>query len=405
MVRRTTHAAALARVVGALVAGALVAGAFVGGALVGGLGLGAAAIANSPQTALLRAQAEARGAQSRVRALEARADAATTRINRTRAALAAAVARIAAAEAGISAAEARVRIVDERRAAQRVRLAAEERPAVMLVAGLQTLARRPPALALVQPGSLQDLVHTRALLASTMPAIAARTAGMRAELALAERIERQSVAAAASLRARRADLDTERRRLAALEARGLARRQVFVDAALGEGDRVLALGEDARAIVSQSQQRRDDAAVVAVLARLPGPSLRPGSRIGAPPSSGRPRYLMPVAGRLLVGAGEISAAGVHARGLTLATAENAPVIAPADGRVVYAGPFRSFGYIAIVDHGGGWTTLVTDLAALDVSFGDTVDRGEALGRAASRRPQVTIELRRGGRPVPITPLL
>ncbi len=371
------------------------------------LGLAAAALANtpSPQTALLRAQAEAREAQSKARALEARAEAATTRVNRTRAALSAAVARIAAAEAGINAAEARVRIVDERRRAQRVRLAAEERPAVALVAGLQTLARRPPVLALVQPGTLQDLVHTRALLAGTMPAIAARTAGIRAELAASDRIERDAVVAAAGLRARHAELDTQRRRLAALEAASVAVRQTYVDAALGEGDRALALGEDARAIVSQGRQRRDDAAIAATLSRLPGPRLRPGSRIGAKRGIVRPRYLMPVEGRLLVGAGEISAAGVHARGLTMATAASAPVVAPADGRVVYAGPFRSYGYIAVVDHGAGWTTLVTDMAAVDVAVGDTIGRGDPLGRTASRRPQVTIELRRGGRPVPITPLL
>ena len=376
-------------------------------ALAAAIGLAAAAVANtpSPRAALLRAQAEARAAQQRVRALEAQAHVATTRVNRTRAALSAAVARIAAAEEGINAAEARVRIIEARRAAQRVRLAAEERPAVALVAGLQTLARRPPVLALVQPGSLQDLVHTRALLASTMPAIAARTAGLRAELAIADRIERQSIAAAAGLRARRADLDTQRRRLAVLEAQSVAVRQTYVDAALGEGDRALALGEDARAIVSQGRQRRSDAAVASALARYPGPLLRPGSRIGAERGSERPRYLMPAQGRLLVGAGEISAAGVHARGLTLATAPDAPVVAPADGRVVYAGRFRSYGYIAIVDHGAGWTTLVTDLAAVDVAAGDTVGRGDPLGRASSRRPQVTIELRRGGRPVPITPLL
>ena len=82
----------------------------------------------------------------------------------------------------------------------------EERPAVNLVAGLQTLARRPPALALVQRGSLADLVRTRALLASTMPAIAARTRGLRADLAASTRIEREAAASAATLRARRAEL-------------------------------------------------------------------------------------------------------------------------------------------------------------------------------------------------------
>lgn len=365
----------------------------------------AAASAPSPQTELLRAKAEARAAEARVRELESRAGRFTTRINRARAAQAVAIARIAAAEAGISAAEARVRIVEAQRSAQRRRLAAEEAPAATLIAGLQTLARRPPALALVQRGTLDDLVHTRALLASTMPAIARRTEGLRAELAIANRIERQASRAAASLRAGRAELDTQRRRLAAIEAANLRERQTYVDAALGEGDRALALGEDARAIVTQSRQRRNDAEVAAVLSRLSGPRLRPGTRPAAPRTSRLPTYLMPVEGRLLVGAGEISQAGVHARGLTLATTPEAEVIAPAAGRILYAAPFRSYGMIVILDHGAGWTTLVTNLAALDVAAGGTIARGDPLGYAGKGRPQVTIELRRAGRPVPITPLL
>lgn len=369
------------------------------------LAASATGAAISPQTALLRAQAEARAAQSRVRALETRAAKANSRVTRARTALSAAVARIAAAEAKITAAEARVRIVDAERRARRARLAAEERPTAMLVAGLQTLARRPPGLALVQPGTLDDLVRTRALFASMMPAIAARTRDLRAALAAATRSERQAAEAARALRASQAGLDVERRRLAALEAAGLRERQTYVDAALGEGDRVLALGEDARAIVSQSRQRRDDAAVAAALARLPGPTLRPGTGIPAPRLARRPRYLLPVEGQLLIGAGEISAAGVHARGVTLATAAGAQVVAPAAGRVVFAAPFRSYGGIVIIDHGGGWTTLVTHLATLDVLPGSTVARGALLGSAAASRPEITVELRRGGRPVPITPLL
>lgn len=387
------RSAAASLVVASLVATSLVATSVAAGAL-----------AFSPQSALLRAQAEARAAQQRVSQLEGRAQVATSRAERARVAQAAAVARIAAAEAGISAAQARVRIVEGRRAVQRTRLAAAERPTVTLVAGLQTLARRPPALALIQPGTLDDLVRTRALLASTMPVIAARTSDLRAELAAAMRIERQSTLAADALRGQRAQLLTERRKLARLEVASLRERQTFVDAALGEGDRALALGEDARAIVSQSRQRQQDATVAAALSRLPGPWLRPGTGIVPPPSGPRPRYLMPVDGRLLVGAGEISAAGVHARGLTLATAPGADIVAPADGRVVYAARFRSYGTIVIIDHGGGWTTLVTNLDALEVASGDTVYRGDTLGTAGKAR-EITIELRHAGQPVPITPLL
>ena len=359
----------------------------------------------APQTALLRARAEARDAARRVRALEAQAEEATSRAARARAAQGAAVARIAAAEAGISAATARIRIAERARREQRVRLAAAERPTATLLAGLQTLARRPPALALVRRGTLEDLVRTRALLASTLPAVAARTRGLRAELAAATRIEREAVAAAAALRAGRAELSTQRARLAAAEAQSLRRSRIYVDAALGEGDRALALNEDAHAIVSDARRRQADAATLRALSALPNPLPRPGSQAPPPRAGARPTYLLPAAGRVVTGAGEISAAGVHARGTTLRVAPDADVVAPADGRVVYAAPFRSYGAVVILDHGGGWTTTITDLRVLAVSAGATVDRGDALGTARATRPEITVELRRGGRPVPIASVL
>jgi septal ring factor EnvC (AmiA/AmiB activator) len=91
--------------------------------------------------------------------------------------------------------------------------------------------------------------------------------------------------------------------------------------------------------------------------------------------------------------------------LTLATASGAQVIAPTAGRIAYAGAFRGYGHIVIVDHGGGWTTLITNLASVAVGVGDTVDQGSPLGRAATRKPTITVELRRSGQPVDITPLV
>ena len=75
------------------------------------------------------------------------------------------------------------------------------------------------------------------------------------------------------------------------------------------------------------------------------------------------------------------------------------------GRVVYAAPFRSYGGVVIVDHGGGWTTTITDLRSLNVASGASVVRGETLGAARRDRPEITVELRRAGRPVPIASVL
>jgi len=97
---------------------------------------------------------------------------------------------------------------------------------------------------------------------------------------------------------------------------------------------------------------------------------------------------------------------VRAKGLTLETRPGAQVVAPTRGRIAYAAEYRGFGKIVIIDHGQGWTSLITNLAALDVKVGDPVAQGSPLGRAdTGRRPTVTVELRRNGRPVDITPLV
>ena len=67
--------------------------------------------------------------------------------------------------------------------------------------------------------------------------------------------------------------------------------------------------------------------------------------------------------------------------------------------MAFAGPYRGYGRIVIIEHPGGWTSLVTGLARADVMVGEELVLGAPLGIAAQVDPQVTLELRRGGEPV------
>lgn len=82
-----------------------------------------------------------------------------------------------------------------------------------------------------------------------------------------------------------------------------------------------------------------------------------------------------------------------------------PPRAPASGRVTYAGRFRGYGFVLIIDHGDGWSSVVTNLAALDVAQGQRVEGGATVGRTGAERARVGVELRYQGRPAPITALL
>jgi septal ring factor EnvC (AmiA/AmiB activator) len=73
--------------------------------------------------------------------------------------------------------------------------------------------------------------------------------------------------------------------------------------------------------------------------------------------------------------------------------------------VAFAAPFRSYGNVVIIDHGRGWSTVVTDLESLDVAAGQVVRRGQLRARAGADSPRVTVELRREGRPVPFAQMI
>jgi murein hydrolase activator len=384
----------------------------VAGALLLG-GVASAQSIDEERRALDRAKAQSQAANARAEGLERRAAVERSAAEQARAASAAVAARIQSAEADITAAETRIRLIEQLRAEQRARLAAKQEPAVRLLAALQTMARRPPGLALVQPGSTRDLVHVRAVLSSMMPIVYARTQGLRAEIDAGRKLRADADLALQAVKAGTVRLAEQRERLVKLAATRRLASQRLTQGAISEQDRAIALGEKARDIVELMADVSAAAEVRTALAALPGPRLRP-NRPGdaraddaapSPTQSARFSYRLPVAGTVVTGLGEVSDTGVRARGLTIAARDGALVIAPASGRVAFAGPFRGFGKIVIIDHGEGWTTLITSLAALDTRVGDALLQGEPVGRAGAERPTITVELRRGNSPVDITPLL
>ncbi|MEE4204748.1 MAG: peptidoglycan DD-metalloendopeptidase family protein [Erythrobacter sp.] len=376
-------------------------------------------LAMEPETAqaeLERATRESRLAERRAARFAGTAEKATEAAERTAQQAAALAARIQQAEAEITAARARFSLAQSAREALAARLARRREPLVRLTGALQTNARRPLALAALQPGTLEDLVHVRAVLETAVPEIRRRTATLRAEIEQGEALERRAARALAALEASERDLEQRRAELAALETRQrLASREARRNA-VREVERALALAEEARDLDGLIDRLGEAAALRRELAALPGPLPRP-ARIGeagetsaiaespAPPvpgatATGPPRdFRLPVQGRTLAGFGARRESGLASTGITLVPAPGAQVVAPASGRIAFAGPYRGYGRIVIIEHDGGWTSLVTGLARADVPVGSRVIGGSPLGLAEAEDPAVTIELRRDGEPV------
>jgi septal ring factor EnvC (AmiA/AmiB activator) len=89
-------------------------------------------------------------------------------------------------------------------------------------------------------------------------------------------------------------------------------------------------------------------------------------------------------------------------GLTLGARSGAQVVAPLDARVEYAGPFRSYGQMLILDVGGDILVVLSGFDALYPEAGQWVLAGEPIGRMADQKspsPELYLEVRRGGQPV------
>ena len=364
------------------------------------------------RAALRDALAEQRIAEARSRHLQAQAARAVEAADRTSSEAAAVAASIQQAEAGIAAAEARIALVDRERATLRARLGAEQEPLVHLTAALQQFSLRPVAVSILRPGSVKETVYTRAMLANAVPIVRQRTAHLRTQLARSRTLHEEAEQLAGALREETGRLTERQQRLAGLESRQrLASRDASGDAAR-EAEHALALAEQARDLDSLVGELDRAGKLRRELAALPGPVPRPSSPSAAqlaaapPPTAGvagtagpppQP-YLLPVAGRTIAGFGALEDGGASS-GVTLAPRPGAQVVAPARGRVVFAGPYRGFGEIVIIDHDGGWTSLVTGLARLDVRVGDRLVGGSPLGIAGASAPAISLELRRDGKPV------
>jgi murein hydrolase activator len=358
---------------------------------------------DAQQDALREAKAKALRAEQRSELLRQEASNAESTADRFVAQRAVLSAEIAAAEAQIEAANARIAIITGRQRDQQLRLGKESEPVLRLNAALQQMTSRPTALMIMQPGSQEDYVHLRAVMATVQPEIVRRTTVLRQQIAVQNELRSQELVALKSLGDARTRLQSRRSALARLEgnARGKAG-DLSADAAI-EFEQAIAQGERARDIVGLIDTQRLSSEKAAELAALDGPALR--QNVESRQAVGRKAYLLPARGNVVSGFNELNTTGYRERGIRMSLPASSPIIAPAGGKVTYAGRYRSYGRIVIIEHGNGWNTLITNLAAVQVSKGQSVGQGTVLGTSGDEAAEIGVELRKNGRVMDIAALL
>lgn len=356
-----------------------------------------------------------------------------------------------AAEARVSAGDARL----QQSAAEEARLreALSQRRAVIaeLLAALQRLGRNPPPAVVVEPESALKAVRSAILLGAVLPElrgeaekvladitrldelrtrIAAEVADQRRQLAslgearvrlemLAEQKKRTQAASEADLeknRARVEQLVRESRSLTELVAR-LERDEAVARRAAEQANRAEADRQEAQRQADEQRQidavRNADEPDRRTVAALPNPGrLTPAIAF----EHAKGLLPMPASGDTLRRFGDEDGLGGTAKGLFVGTRPGAVVTSPADGAVVYAGPFRSYGQIVLVNAGSGYHILLAGMERITVEPGQFVLAGEPVAQMGARllatataidigsdRPVLYVEFRKDGATIDPSP--
>jgi len=363
----------------------------------------ASVLAAEPNERLKDVERELGESRHRSEALQREAETLATEAARMRTESVEAARKAQDLESSLSAMESELTALDERERAKTHALNAERDRLARLLAAMERIARHPPAALLAEPDAPSDAVRGAILLRASVPAVEARARTLGTELgelaALRAEIANRRTEAADAGRA----LDIELRRVASLaeeksrlegraraESKDEARRAAHLATQAEDLRELLARIEAAR-----KADLRPKPAAKAQTARLSQPS----AAANAP---------LPARGEMIRAFGDEDDSGGKTKGISIRTRAGAQVVAPADGEVVFAGPFRGFGQLLIIAVGEDYHALLGGLDRIDAEVGQAVLAGEPVGTmqgSPKGTPTLYFELRRKGQPINPLPWL
>jgi murein hydrolase activator len=338
--------------------------------------------------------------------------------------------RTRAAEERIRAVEQRLQTLTASESAIRRSLVARRGILGEVLAALQRMGRRPPPAVLVRPEDMLAAIRTAMLLGAVLPDLRAETDMLATDLAELVRLKSAIAADRDTFGRELSELRREQERLEALTAARQARMAEVQQTFAGERERAAALAAQARTLkdlidgmerdLSATRRAAEEARRAAesqardIRERLAAAAFHDPVRLApkAPFSEAKGLLPRPVSGQTVRGYGADDGFGGTTRGISITTRPRAVVTSPADGWVAFAGPFRSFGRLLIINAGGGYYLLLAGMDHISVEVGQFVLAGEpvavmgdgpspspAANSIESSDPILYVEFRKDGGPI------
>ncbi|RUV43330.1 MULTISPECIES: murein hydrolase activator EnvC [unclassified Mesorhizobium] len=315
-------------------------------------------------------------------------------------------------------------------------LAARRDVLAEVLGALQRMGLNPPPAILVKPEDALSSVRSAILLGAVVPELRQQTDRLLADLKEQTRVTASIEAERARLTAAVTEQTAEKKRLTMLleakqklqadtEAALAAERQrsqQLADKASSLKDLIASLEADkARKAADQAKaadRKSADADTTASTAEPAAPPVPEGNRLtaSAPFAALQGQIALPVIGKIKRRFGTDDGNGAMMQGDMVATQSGAIVTAPADGNVLYAGPFRSYGQLLILNAGDGYHVVLAGMSRISVATGQSVLAGEPIGAMGEARvastsasqngnatPELYVEFRKDGKPVDPNP--
>ncbi|HRK24273.1 MAG TPA: peptidoglycan DD-metalloendopeptidase family protein [Beijerinckiaceae bacterium] len=344
---------------------------------------------------------------------------------------------VAVREAEVRIGEAQARLNEVTASEQALKQSLEARRGVIteVLATLQRMGRRSPPAVLVRPEDMLEAIRSAILLGHVVPDIKAEAEQLAADLSELVRLRRAAAAERQRLQGERDRIEAERTRLAGL----IDARQSQIESsekALGdERGRLDGMARQAQTLKDLIARLEQDAASMqrvqeqAKKAPSPAQSQEDATRLAAlafrDPARLAPKIAfqdargllaLPTNGPVIKVFGAADGFGGSERGITIAAQPGHVVTAPSDGWILFAGPYRSYGRILIINAGNGYNFVLTGLQSTSVEPGQFVLAGEPVGmmgspaleaaRTGDGQPATShlyVELRKDNQPIDPTP--
>jgi murein hydrolase activator len=338
-------------------------------------------------------------------------------------------ARVRDVEENIETTQARLQPLDEREHIFQTSLDERRTVIVEILAALQRIGRQPPPALMVRPEDALQAVRTAIMLGAVVPEMRAQADALAGDLAELLRVRKDIDAENDKLSRDLATLAHEQLRLnmliderqqkqTAVEQTLDAQRQHATDLARQVDNLKDLIGKLEQGLDAPTRQTRLNARAIEEdatrpdLAALKDPGrLTPAVAFAA----NRGHLRLPVNGSRIREFGASDGAGGTQKGLSLATHSGAEITAPCDGWVVYAGPFRSYGQLLILNAGGGYHVLLAGMERISVDLGQFVLTGEPVAvmgggsqvstavATGAKQPVLYVEFRKDGTPIDPSP--